>query len=334
MQFSRKTGWLVPALFLAAVVAAPARSAEPDKFVPADSEAVAVVNFEQILNSAIVKQYGVEQLRTQINNNKDAKKFFETSGIDPFKDIHSVTLAASSLTKGADAKYVVIVHGRFDPEKMHAAIAEQAKADGTDIKVETKDGLKIYELKEKKSKDKPMYAAFANKGTLIVSPSSDSTAAAAKGTGGTLSPELLNAMKDIGKESFYAAVVITDDMKKEIAKNPNPQTAVFAKLQYLTAYVDLTSDLKIKLTIQTADDQAATNVKKMISQILPVAAMMAAGQQEKLGPTITELVKKIEVKKEPKNAVAITLNVTEEMMKEMHKAATEAAKKDSEKDKQ
>jgi hypothetical protein len=321
MQFPRKTGWLAPALFLAAVAAVPAGAAEPDKFVPADCEAVAVFNFRQILESPLVKKYGLEELKTQIKSNKDAKKFFETSGIDPFKDIHSVTVAGTAPAKGGEPKYVVVVRGNFDPDKIHAAITEEAKTNGEDVKVETKDGLKVYELKNKNAKDKPMYAAFADKHTLILSPASEQTVAAAKGTGGKVAPDLAAALQKLGKESIYAAALVNDEMKKGLA-GMNPQMKEVApKVQYITATFDVTTDFKIVLAVQTKDDQAASKIKMFVSQMVPFLGMMAQGQ-EKLGPIINDLVKKIEVKKDDKNAVTVSLTITEELMKAMRDATS------------
>jgi hypothetical protein len=333
MQLPRKAGWLAPALVLAAVAAVPAGAAEPDKYIPSDSEAVAVINLRQILESPLFKKYALEEFKNQVKNNKDATKFLETAGIDLFKDIHSVALAGSALSKG-EPKFVIVVRGNFDPDKIHTAVTEQAKKDGEDLKVETKDGLRVYEFKSKNARDgKPVFGAFANKGTLILTPSSEQTVAAAKGTGGKLSSDLATALEKLGKESVYAAVAITKEMND--ALSASPQMAPFKdKLQYITALFDITSDFKTVVTVQTKDDQTATKVKMFMGQMLPLLGLMAQGQQEKLGQAINDLVKKIEIKKDDKNAVSITLTVTEEMMKQMHEAGAAAEKEKTEKGKQ
>jgi hypothetical protein len=329
MQLSRKTGWLAPALFFAAVAAVPAGAAEPDKYVPSDSEAVVVVNVRQILESPFFKKYALEEAKNQIKANKDATNFFQTAGIDPFKDVHNVVLAGSSFTK-SEPKFVIVVHGNFDPDKIHTAITEAAKKEGEDLKFETKDGLRVYEFKSKNAKDsKPVFGAFANKNTLILTPSADQTVAAAKGTGGKLGSDLASALEKLGKESVYAAVAITKEMNDALAGNP--QMAQFKdKLQYLTAIFDVTNDFKTVVTVQTKDDQTATKVMMFVSQMVPLLGLMAQGQQEQLGQAINDVVKKIEIKKDAKNAVSLSLTLTEDMMKQMHEARGAAEKEKSE----
>jgi hypothetical protein len=333
MQLSRKTGWLAPALFLAAVAAVPAGAAEPDKYVPSDSDAVVVVNVRQILESPFFKKYALEEAKNQLKTNKDATKFFQTAGIDPFKDVHSVVLAGSSFTK-SEPKFVIVVHGNFDPDKIHTAITEAAKKEGEDLKVETKDGLRVYEFKNNKAKDsKPVFGAFANKSTLILTPSSDQTVAAAKGTGGKLGSDLASALEKLGKESVYAAIAVTKEMNDALAGSP--QMAPFKdKIQYITGIFDVTSDFKTVLTIQTKDDQTANKVKGFIGQMVPLLGLMAQGQAEQLGQAVNDLVKKIEIKKDAKNAVSVSLTVTEDMMKQMHEAGSAAEKEKNEKGKQ
>src|SRR4051794_4636372 len=120
MQFTRKTGWLVPAVIVAAVTALPARAVEPDKHIAPDCEGVLVVNVRQILNSPLVKKYGMAQIKEQLNSNEDAKKFIKATGLDPLKDLHSISVSGSA--GGGKPKFLVVVKGKFDVEKLQAAI--------------------------------------------------------------------------------------------------------------------------------------------------------------------------------------------------------------------
>jgi hypothetical protein len=328
MQFPSKTVRVGLTAFLAVAIVVSARAVEPDKFIPSDSEAVVVLNVQQILNSPLVKKYAMEQAKAALKGNDDANKFFKATGLDPFQDIHKVILSAS-MNKGAEPKILILVRGKFDVEKIQAAIAEEAKAKGDEIKIVKKGDVKIYEIK---AQGKPVFAAFADNTTLVLSQSSEQTEAGIKG-GGKPSATLLTALEKLGgKESLYAAAVVTDDMKKGMAGNPQFKELA-PKLQYITGIFDLTNDFKMKLAVQTSDSKAADKVKATLSQFVPLIGLMAAGQQEKLAPAVNELVKKIEIKKDDNNAVTVSLVVTEEMMKEMEKSAKDSAK-DSDKGKQ
>jgi hypothetical protein len=325
MQFPSKIGRIALAIFVTVAVALPARAVEPDKYVPSDSEALVVVNVHQILNSELVKKYGLEQLKTLLKSNDEANKFLKATGLDPLKDIHSVIVGAS--LGGAKPKFQIVVHGKFDVDKIDAAIADEAKSKPDELKIEKKGDLKLYVITPKGTKDEPLFAAFANKDTLIVTQSADATAAGVQGKGGKVNATLLRALEKFsGKESIYAAAVIPDEMKKGMAANPQLKDLA-PKLQYVTGAFDLTNDFKLNLAVQTSDAKAADKVKGLISQFMPLVGLMAAGQQENLGPVINDLVKKIEVKKDDKNAVSISLTLTEAMMKQMQENANGSAEK-------
>src|SRR5262245_48240493 len=123
MQFPSKTGRIALASFLAAAIVLSSRAVEPDKYIPSDAEAVIVLNVQQLLNSPLVKKYGTDELKKQIQNNDDIKKFMAATGLDPLKDIHKIVigLPVGDLNP-ANPKFVAAVHGKFDVEKIEAAV--------------------------------------------------------------------------------------------------------------------------------------------------------------------------------------------------------------------
>jgi hypothetical protein len=327
MRLSSKTAL---AAFLAAAVVVSAPAVEPDKYVPSDAEGVLVVNVQQMLDSALVKKYGQDHMKAFLQSNADAQKFLKATGLDPLKDIHKIIIAGS--TNGGEPKFVGVVHGKFDVNKIQDAVAAQAKEKGEDLEVLNKGGLKIYKFKGKGASDKPVFATFADDHTAIFSPSPDQTESAAKGGGGKPNAELVRALDKLGgTESIYGAGVVTDEMKKGMANNPQFKD-VAPKLQFFTGSFDVTNDLKLRLTVQTSDAKAADKVKMTLSQFVPILGIMAAGQSENLGPTVNELVKKIEIKKDDQHAVNVSLTVTEEMMKQMEDAAKGGGKKQKDKE--
>jgi len=62
-------------LGLAAVlVAAPARAAEIDKLLPADTETVLTINVKQIFSSDLVKKVGLDKAKEALKSQSDAQK--------------------------------------------------------------------------------------------------------------------------------------------------------------------------------------------------------------------------------------------------------------------
>ena len=118
------------------------------------------------------------------------------------------------------------------------------------------------------------------------------------------------------------------------SKFANPQTKDwFSKLQFVTGTIDLTNDFKVNLAVQTSDAKAAEKLKTQLNQLKPLLGLMAAGQQEQLGPVINKLVEKIDIKQDDKNAVTVSLIVTEDMLKQMSEGGGGGEKTEKKKEK-
>ena len=118
---------LVVCAALTAGLSAPARTAEPDKLLPPTTDSVVQVNLRQVLDSDIAKKYALEQLK-QMLEGQDLKKMLQDFGLDPLKDLDQLILAASGSSKD-DAKILVILHGKFNPEKLYRAAEVESKRD-------------------------------------------------------------------------------------------------------------------------------------------------------------------------------------------------------------
>src|SRR5207248_2681975 len=150
---------------LAVVLAASpaARAAEPDKLLPADSEFVLSVNFKQIVESDIIKKYALAQIKQALDG-ADAKKFLSDLGLDPIKDVERVVIGGSGKDQ-TDTKGLVIIHGKFDPEKLFKAAEAQTKKDPDHFTL-VKDGNdKMF--KYQPDNGNPVYATVVDETTVI-----------------------------------------------------------------------------------------------------------------------------------------------------------------------
>src|SRR5258707_15347454 len=126
-MFRLQTGLIRSLALVLAVglLAAPARAAEVDKYLPSEAEAVMFVNVRQILDSAVVKKYALELAKDGLKNNVDAQQMLNAFGLDPFKDITSFTVATGGGI--SEPKLLAIMHGTFDVAKIQAAVEAHAK---------------------------------------------------------------------------------------------------------------------------------------------------------------------------------------------------------------
>ena len=140
------------------------RAAEPDKLLPAEADTVVSVNIKQILDTDIIKKYALEQIKQALDG-QDAKKLLTEIGLDPLKDIDRVVVGAN--IKGpADIKYLMIVHGNFDPEKLYKAAEEQSKVDADRFAM-VKDGDTVIFKYTPENGENPVYGTVVNDKTVI-----------------------------------------------------------------------------------------------------------------------------------------------------------------------
>jgi hypothetical protein len=323
MRYHGMTRCVSLALCLATAAARTACPAEVDVFVPSDCEAVVVVNVREALKSPVIQRYGPDRLKTEFESNPDIKKYLRAAGIDPFRDVHQVIFAASPGTD-AELKFLVVIHSEFDIDKIQATLVTRAKSDGA-LQVIEHGSHKIFEVRETAAGGIPVYAAFADNTTLILSPWVKQTDAGIHASA-RVNPALAAAMQDIGgKEAVYAAVVVTDRMQQVMARNVRLRD-IGPKLQYLAGTLDLAGEPKLNVSLRTSDAKSADKLKETLSRFVPLAGMMAADRSEKLGPAVTGLIKHVQIAKDDKNTVTVSLTVTADMMKEIG----ESTKRDEE----
>ncbi len=315
MQTSRK---LWPgALALAALWAAPALAEAPklDPLVPADAEIVVSFNVRQMLDSPLIKKHALKEMKDALQKNEHANQALKSVGLDPFKDVNSVVITG---TGGSAAnKVLVVVRGNFDPDKIHTTILAEDKKNPGKVKVLKEGDTRLYEIH---AEGKPSYAAFADKGTLVVSPSKEYALEAVKNAGKKAAKpnkELAQALTKVrDNDTLWLAVVITDEMKKALEKIP--QTANIApKLESVTGSVNLTADLTANVLIHTTDPKAAAELRKQINQVKPLLAVVAQSNEE-VGPLVGELLNNLKISAD-KTDVDISLKVTEETIEKATK---------------
>jgi hypothetical protein len=314
MQFSHFTLRSSLALLLVAAATLPGRAVEPDRHLPADAEAVVVVNVQQIVGSAALHIYGLESIQRHMAANDEIKRFCEATGLDPLKDIHQIVVGAK-FSGPSDHKYVSIVHGNFDLERIHDVITVESKTRPDDLKIEKKGAIRLYEVHMRGSKEKPYYAAFADRNTLILSKSAEETLTAINGQTG-VSAALRQALaKFSGTESIYGALAITNDVRKIFKTNAAMQ-GLINQIQNMTTSFEFNNDCKIHFALQTPDAKSAESMKSILANTKPFLEELATTQTEKLGPAVMEIVRGFTVNSDSNNAVTINITVTEAMLKQ------------------
>jgi hypothetical protein len=287
---------------------------DADKWVVDDADFVLVFNMKQLAGSELMKKGGIESINGLVKTNEQAQALIEATGLDPFKDIDSILVSGTLNIKGADARGLVVVKGRFDPSKA-LAVARKKK----DVEVLTGGAAPIIKLKVH---DHNLFGAFANKTTLVVTLSKDATADWVK-TGGKKQARVGKTLRSAlggfkGSESLSFALVVTDDLKERLGKVP--QLAVAGpKLQTLTASFTITDSAEVKIVGATSDEKAARQLQNAISVLKGVAEVMLQGQDDALGKKLGDVLDEVKVTSD-KSGVQISCKLSKDKINKLNKA--------------
>jgi hypothetical protein len=287
-------------------------TSETTKWVLPGSEVVLNINFRQILGSELMKKGGTDALKGILAGNEDAKRITDVTGIDPFKDLDSVTLSAT-VDDPKSPKVLLVVRGKFNQKKIHEAAEKFAEKEADKLKLVKEDDKQLYEIK---SNDKPLVGAFQDSNTFVLTHSKEATLTALKSAGREsvkVNKNLEPALKPVtGKESLVVALVVGDELKKQLEKAPQAKELA-PKLQSVLAQITLTDGASTVVTVNTEDAATAKKVQILANQAKGLGQVLAAGN-EQFGPLATEVLNAIKMNIE-KGTLTISLNITPEMIK-------------------
>jgi hypothetical protein len=307
---------------LAAGLAAPARAAEVDPLLPAETESVLVVNVRQILESGLIKKYALEHIKQALEGN-DAKQMLEKLGLDPLKDVDRI--AAGSWGKGPeDMNAVFVVRGKFDPVKLFQAAQEQAKADGDKIAIVEDGKYKLVKITVDDS-PKPIFAAVADGKTIVAATDkklvTDTLSAAEKGAKPQLKKELAALLAKQDEKASLFAVGLTEGKTEGVQIPPGLPGIDPAKLQKqlenlrtFAMTVRLTEDVNLDVVMGMKDTDAADDFGTTVDGLLTTVKgflPIVAGQNANAKPLIDEINKSLKSKVKEKD-VTISLALSAE----------------------
>ncbi|MFO0796414.1 MAG: hypothetical protein U0804_02995 [Gemmataceae bacterium] len=280
-------------LAVAAVLSAgPTRAADPHPLLPADADVVMSVNIRQTLESDIVKKYALDALKAQLKEN-DAQKLLRDLGLDPLKDLDRVLVGAAGKDE-TDFKYLVIVTGSFDPEKLYKAAEAQSRQDADHFAL-VKDGKDVM-FKYTPDNGNPTYGTVVDDKTIVLAGDKKgiSTALATPNKGkADLGREMNTLVKGMDDKATVWAVALTNGrLDKLNLKGPGANPAIQAQLgnlRSLSTVVRVEKDVNLNITLGMKDDDAAAETGKTVGELLQTvrgALPFLAANEPKLKPLV------------------------------------------------
>ena len=290
-------------------LAAPAWSqtphAQPDRLIPGDAEVMVAVNVRQMLQSPVAQKHAVDPLRLVLKRNEELRQLLAAAGLDPLKDIDTIALSTSG-NPTSTGKLLVVVRGRFDPDKVRTASEGYAKKHPGHVKGVKEGELPMWEIT---SEGKSFFAAFADRDTLVMTGTKEDTAAVVRRAGRPPQPlnkpmrAALDQLK--GDETVWLAMVATDAIK-QVLKSDDLARNVADALQSVTGALELHDDAQLSLVVHTNDQKAATEIKGKLDNLIPLVNALGTGK----APLVGELLRGIKLETN-QNDVSVRLKVTE-----------------------
>jgi hypothetical protein len=268
-----------------------ARAADPDKLIPASADTVLQVNLRQILDSDITKKYALEHLKQLLDGN-DVKNVLTELGLDPLKDIDQLVLSGNGTNK-SDSKFLFIVHGKFNVDKLSKAAEAQTKKEPDNFSKIKEGNTTIYKALFPNT-DQPFYASILDENTIVAASEKKMITTAVKANDGNdpanIKGELASMIKKIdGKSSIFAVSIVKgkfDEVKIPGGGNlPVDLTAfqeLIPKIETLSFVVQVKSDVNIEITIGMKNENAAGDFQnafdEFMKQVKPLIQIAGAAE--------------------------------------------------------
>jgi hypothetical protein len=300
-----------------ALLTSPSHAAEIDRYLPADTEVVQIVNVRQLLGSALVKRIGVDKIRDLIKQSEEATEVLKDLKLDPLKDVDRIITAGPSV--GEQDKGLTIIQGRFDVEAWRARAAKEAKDKKETVKIQKiKDGQggehTIYELNLSDvvpglPVGQAVYVGFASKNVILIGASKDYLIDGLKVKPDATKAQLKNkALADMlsrldEKQSLSIALIGEALTKGELANAPDAVKDVLKTITAGSGGLTVTDGIKLELMVSTKEEADAKKIKETVNNGIKAAlgfAALAAMQQKELD-ALVEFLKKINISSREKS---------------------------------
>jgi hypothetical protein len=250
-------------LFIALAMGGSARAADPDKLLPNDSEYIVTLNIRQLLDSALTKKYGLPKIQELLKSDQEFQDLFKSLGLDPLADIHSLTLASTNTSDPTKALF--ILHGKFDPIKIHAKALDVIQNYGDVLKIQMADKARFYEVN---FPGHSIYVAVIDGSTIIASPGKEGLIEALEKAAGKKKPaakkELLGLVEKVDSSRTLWMIGLKSALEHSPLSADDNARPVLAKIETASAGITVGSDIKAEFTLVAKNADAAKELGKEV----------------------------------------------------------------------
>ncbi len=238
------------------------------RYVPSDAAVVAYADVHQIMNSEFRQR--MKQLETG-KGEHGQQEFKDETGIDIEKDVDNVLAFMTANPAGTDKSGVVLASGRFDPTRIENLV----KSKGGEVAEYRGKRLMTFSSTEHPGQGG---ALVFLKGNLVAVGSADAIkrtvdiADAPEKATVRANTKMEDLIRDVAPRG-NAWVVGRFDALSSQANLPDAVTSRIPPISWFAASGEINGGVAADLTVETSDDQAAANLKKVIDGLMGLAGL-------------------------------------------------------------
>lgn len=301
------------------VAAAPRISAL--KIVPGDSVAVGMVKLSELRTSPLSGRIFNEADKMACDG--DGAKFLAEAGLDPAKDIDTITFALRPNQVTSESDAIVVAEGRFDSTRVIAALVSRGAKE-----MSTPTG-KYYLFEEKSGEEHEggkAAIAFLDRGYAVMGTEDGvkgALNAVSRGGSGFMTSTLGGQLSRIDASASAWMLGDVQRMARLAGNGPEgtPKTEniflAVKKMTYVTMWTTDTGDaIRFGGSALSDDEETRGLVEDTIRGALSAARLAA---QEK-DPELVELLRKVEVKRDG-DGVSVEATIPADLLERFHQKA-------------
>lgn len=274
------------AALIAVLAGQTARSAEPEKLLPLDTDTVVAVNLKQLLGSEFGKSYIVDNLKKDLEKN-GMSKILQDIGLDPMKDLEKITIAMIDMKfkPNAEQDMVIIARGAFDAEKIFK-VAEAESRNNPDKFSMIKDGDTIMFKYQPEGERPATYATVIDEKTIVAASDKKFITAAIKtADSGKPAPVKKELAELIKKADDKASIFIASFVSGKLGDLNIPNQAgplnfesmgkAIPQTESALITVRIGADVALDVLVAMKDEESANDMRNalidMLDQLKPLA---------------------------------------------------------------
>jgi hypothetical protein len=255
------------------------RAIGPDElqYVPANAAVVAYANVREVMNSDFRQRF-----RKLEPDTRERDEFQQKTGINIEEDIDSVVAAVMPRADGAaswspEGSVVVVARGRFEQSRLESLALEHGG------KVEEYGGKRLLTHENARTGQNDMALAFLDADLIAVGSYQTVKSAIDANTGANIvsNTELMRQINELDASNAWA-VGRFDAIARE-ARLPSDISAQMPSIQWFSAAGHINGGVSGVFKAETADEEAASNLRDVLRGFVALAKMQAGSRPELKG---------------------------------------------------